>query len=418
MMSAAVRSVVLGAWSRGLSGAALDFDFVNGRGFNSIDRAKLTPDSILTYTAPSPKWVYNAAGLLVQSSGQLPYDYDPVTHAALGVLIEEQRTNLLLMSQEFNNTGSWVVPAGATIAADNITAPDGTLTADKLTRAATSGVALGYGNMGNGLALTAGVHTLSYFAKADTQTSFTVALVTGGKALGSEVVFNLSAGTAGAITNYGGTTGSVATIQELNGGWYRCSLTVTVTTATWFMQAEMPSAGAYWLWGAQLEAGAFATSYIPTVASQGTRFADQVSILTSAFAFSATVGTFIAEGHGPGSAAIYTLVGGASGLPQVGFNSGALASSIRAVVDLAQVVGGNLSPTVQKVGFAYQSGNSALVTNGGTVATDADAFTLSTGNLGIGYDALAASYRLNGHIKRLTYFPVRKTNAELQVLSR
>ena len=360
----------------------------------------------------------------------LPIDHNPTTFEPLGVLIEEQRTNLLLRSQEFNNTGSWVVPAGATIAADNITAPDGTLTADKLTRAATSGVALGYGNMGNGLALTAGVHTLSYFAKADTQTSFTVALVTGGKALGSEVVFNLSAGTAGAITNYGATTGSVATIQELNGGWYRCSLTVTVTTATWFMQAEMPSAGAYWLWGAQLEAGAFPTSYIPTVASQVTRAADQVSILTSAFAYNATASTMVAAGDfgsqpsgvnyllaslGNGTANDrFTLCGAANGTTQAQATV-VTGGSFVANFTLMGVIAINAEV---RVALAAQANNFAGVGNGGaalqtdvTGAMPAAATTLYIGG------SHAPPEVLNGHIKRLTYFPTRRTDADLQVLS-
>ncbi len=47
-----------------LSGAALDLDFAEVQGYNSLDRSKLTPDSILTYTSPSPKLVYGDDGVL------------------------------------------------------------------------------------------------------------------------------------------------------------------------------------------------------------------------------------------------------------------------------------------------------------------------------------------------------------------
>ena len=60
---------------------------------------------------------------------------------------------------------------------------------------------------------------------------------------------------------------------------------------------------------------------------------------------------------------------------------------------------------------------SAVSKDGAAVAT----FTspqLAVTNLSIGYgNAAIGQFRINGHIKRLTYFPTRRTNADLQVLS-
>ena len=89
----------LGWWQ---SGSALDLDFANSLGFNSIDRTKLTTDSILTYTNPSAKMVYGSDWVL----GYAPH-------------------NLLLQSQTFE-TASWsklaVAVTGASINA--AVAPD------------------------------------------------------------------------------------------------------------------------------------------------------------------------------------------------------------------------------------------------------------------------------------------------------
>jgi hypothetical protein len=65
-------------------------------------------------------------------------DHDPTTGESLGLLVEEQRTNLVVRSEEFDNAG-WG-RSGATlptVTANTSVAPDGTTTADLWTRAIT-----------------------------------------------------------------------------------------------------------------------------------------------------------------------------------------------------------------------------------------------------------------------------------------
>ncbi len=72
----------------------------------------------------------NSSGLIVSVAADTPrFDYDPVTLAIKGVLIEEARQNLVLPSENFTHA-NWL---GAVVpVADQTTAPDGTGTADKL----------------------------------------------------------------------------------------------------------------------------------------------------------------------------------------------------------------------------------------------------------------------------------------------
>ena len=57
------------------------------------------------------------------------FDYDPVTLAAKGLLIEEQRSNSLTYSEQFDNA-AWTKQANVTITVNSIASPDGTITAE------------------------------------------------------------------------------------------------------------------------------------------------------------------------------------------------------------------------------------------------------------------------------------------------
>lgn len=521
MMSAAVRSVVLGALRR--PPYTLDFDFVNGRGFNSIDRANLTPDSILTYTSPSPKMVYGndgvlryaphnlflnsgapatqnvtlitglsytvtvtGSGSLAGSSGasgtasagspatfvatgttgtftltgslttiqinrapahagyiptttdavySLPIDHNPTTFAPLGVLIEEQRTNLLTYSEQFDNAAwSKTQSGGVTVTSNQTTSPDGVTSADLAVPNAVNG----YHVVRQGTASTAAVHTHSLYVKAS---GYTKIGLREDYVVGQWAAFNLS---TGAVIDK--TAAASASITAVGNGWYRLTLTPTTASVNMglgiyvmndgyasgdpssYLYTGNGTSGAF-IWGAQLEAGAFATSYIPTVASQVTRLADQVSILTSAFAYNQTEGTLCST-----SRTVVYNDGGAVYRTQVSFrNAGNTNFSAR--IRLQQPTTTTMQPnglivntttqadllpiavalTEMRSAFAYKLNDAAMSVNGAAAVTDGSCTIPSDIS---SLEMLGGAFN-NGatHIKRLTYFPTRKSNSELQALT-
>ena len=120
-------------------------------------------NSLFTYSSPSTKYIFNSAGLLVPGT-TLRCDYDPVTLLPKGLLIEEQRTNLLVRSSELDN-GSWT-KSNASVTADQTTAPDGTSGADLVTENTANSTHVVF----NGFTATSGsTYTVSAFVKAGTQ---------------------------------------------------------------------------------------------------------------------------------------------------------------------------------------------------------------------------------------------------------
>jgi hypothetical protein len=180
------------------------------------------------------------------------FDYDPVTLAARGLLIEESRTNLLTYSEQFDNA-AWT-KTNATVTANAAVAPDGATTADLLLDNTTNDIH----RIFNSFSATSGAaYTMSLFIKAGTSTR-NVGLLFGSGFGEKAAIFNPATGAIVAFTS-----GVTASIQAFSNGWYRAIMTATsdaTTSATAQIYICESAAVGYvgngtghYIWGAQCE---------------------------------------------------------------------------------------------------------------------------------------------------------------------
>ena len=348
------------------------------------------------------------------------FDYNPVTLAPRGLLIEEQRVNLLLYSDQFDNAG-WT-KAGATITANATTSPDGTANADKLVE---NTAAASQHRVQQAVTTVIGTsYTHTIYLKAGERTLVTLRVT--GTATFAGCTVNLATGTISAVTGVG-------TITNAGGGWYRVSVTGTAdsTTTTCFVNLSDGSitytgdgvSGAF-LYGAQLEVGSFATSYIPTVASTVTRAADVAVMTGTNFSswYNASEGTVVvnADSSRGGTAAstrVFLFVDG-TGTNIIRSNGQSTLQVIDTSVTQASIAGVPLIPfdgTAFKFASAYKLDDFATVTTG-AVVTDTSG-TVPTGINQLILSGGSSTTVLNGHIRTFTFYPSRLTNAQLQALS-
>jgi hypothetical protein len=205
------------------------------------------------------------------------------------LLLEKQSTNLTLYSDQLDNAVHTLV--GVTITANNITSPDGTQNADKITETTANSEHIIYDVDSNA----SGTYTLSAFLKGGAGTIFPVLRLNGADASQyAGCIFNTS---TGAVVNTFYNTYSAPTtkVENMGNGWYRVSMTTTTTNTNYGMRigasdSASPSFGSYgaitytgstsnyfYAYGAQLEASSYPTSYIPTTSASATRVADYPS---------------------------------------------------------------------------------------------------------------------------------------------
>jgi hypothetical protein len=340
--------------------------------------------------------------------------------------VEEQRTNLYTSSADFSNA-AWAKNT-STFTANQTTSPDATANAGKMV--ANSGVP-GY-IITTGIAHTAGTtYTHSMFVKPAGRTSFTLLAQSNlfTDATARSFTYTLA---GNGSTASGGGAGATATITPWPNGWYLCTLTYTPSASVSSgVQMRDNVAGdatnGFYLWGAQLEAGSFATSYIPTTTAQVTRTADSVTMTGSNFSawFRADQGTLFAEGDWNVLAS--GLFGGLATVYDGTSNNamGVLASQATFLAD--EVVTGGVtqatllpvsSPvagTAYRVALAYADNDFASSGNGAAVVTDTAGTVPTVNALRLGVNR-GVSF-LNGHIRRIRYYPTRLPNAQLQVLT-
>lgn len=366
-------------------------------------------------------------------------DYDPVTLAAKGLLVEEQRTNLLLQSAEFDNA-SWV-KSRATVTANATTSPSGGVNACKLIEDTATGTHRIYQAAAkSAVSLT---RTFSVYLKAAERTLVSIRVTDNNETVVAAASVDLSVGTVAAPTISGGSSISTATssITFVGNGWYRCVITATfdatiLNPAAFVSLRDGAGLTSYtgdgtsgiFVFGAQWEDGSFATSYIPVGATTAgaTRNADVASVSTQAFPYSATEGTLVAQVDMFSSGTVFsgfvTLADSLS--PSTSWVSlHGRASSLESARRANSVSATNLTITTTtaintpvKTGVAFSVGGTDAFSNGASITTQSGvAANYANTLLRIGsFSSGGNPADLNGHIRQITYLPRRISSSELQ----
>ena len=249
---------------------SLDLDFMSPGHLDS--RIAFTRNSLATYT--------DSAGVIKSVSLNGPrWDYDPITHQLKGLLLEEQRTNLIYPSIP----GAGWYPNGSTLTANSGIAPDGTNSLVKMNSDATNSfhgyqvIAPGSPNI---------LYACSVYIKKGEVRYFQMILDDlGGGMSANMATFDLEAYTVSA---------GVGSITHVGNGIYRCVMASapvgpsTTSIRLGFNNCNVPNPGFYgpnfvgsptdgtYVWGAQIEQSEFVTSYIPTTTAAVTRAVDFV----------------------------------------------------------------------------------------------------------------------------------------------
>lgn len=376
-------------------------------------------DTRITFTRNSKAGYFDRNGVYqMAAAGEPRFDHDPATGICKGLLIEEQRTNLLTYSEQFDNA-AWPKLSGANVTPTASLAPDGLSVFYRMT---TNGLG---SSVYQEKVVTTDIYVGSVFFKT-TSTSQTARLV--GFFLGSatefagEVRFNPSTGqfiSASDNTKY--------MITNCGNGVFRVSYVFTRTNPlNTYLRMQVfvvENADKYLdLWGAQLEQGAFPTSYIPTEAALVTRNADIALIANNNFS------SFYRQDEG--SLYISAMQYSTSGIITISRFDDNTANEIISIrgngtnpelyivdngVTVAQIDAGTLTANIKTNLFgSYKLNDCGISQNGLAAVIDNTATIPTASQMRIGSDG--TNY-LNGHISRIAYFPKRLSNSELQALS-
>jgi hypothetical protein len=341
------------------------------------------------------------------------------------LLLEPQRTNLVTYSEQMDNA-AWN-KTNATVTANATTSPDGTTNADKLVETVASGehAIARVGGMAS-----AGTYSLSVYAKASERTRIAI----GNSSAGHYAIFDLSLGTIVQASQGTVTNGAISLIGA--NGFYRVSCTITVasaasavlnlvSTGTTISYTGNGTSGIF-VWGAQLEAGAYPTSYIPTLASSVTRLADAAFKTGISSLIGSVAGTMYVEVAALAndlSERRFALSDGTTGnVARVGFTS--TSNRIIAVLynGANQCVmtydGADITQT-NKIAFTWSANDFALFVNGVQRASDVSGTTFSANTLTeLQFNGGAgAGNNMYGEFQQILLFKTRLTDTELATLT-
>jgi hypothetical protein len=361
--------------------------------------------------------------------------FNPATRLCEGLLIESQRTNLALRSEEFDNA-SWT-KTDITVTADSVAAPDGTTTADTLAATAVDA------NAAQAVTITAGRGVaFAVWLRAGATSFAALKLSAGGNTV--ECWFNLSTGAT--ATNTAGASSLLYSSKDIidhGGGWYRCILMVLTSAVTTITASISPAAAdntaaadtdSVYAWGAQIEAAATSTnptSYIPTTTATVTRSADYLTIPTDGRWYSSSAGTLYWEGvmqtlSPVGNAEIVNLLdlsADADNEIRVTRTSNAVLTATITAAGVATALAQSATLTAGarvRAAVAWANNDIAFTVNGAAPSTSTSAAlpsaatTLAVGNRGY---SVASSLGAFAAVRAIQYYPRRLSGADLITLT-
>lgn len=405
---------------------SLKLDFANSRAL----------DPRITFTRASTATYVGRDGLIKTAGEDEPrFDHDPTTGESLGLLIEENRSNLITYSEDYTQ---WTT-TNTTVSPTKIISPDGSETANKI-----------IGNSGqstmdvrkNFSAVSGKIYTFSVFVKSS---EYNLVSLQFNSLLWEDPIINLrprlEVDLSAEDPLISQSHNSGYDIIEYSNEYFRLVLTAEcVTSGTSAIEIQLSSNGTgdgtsgLYLWGAQLEEGSFPTSYIPTSGASATRAVEygytsnmnfynqsegsvfsEVKLLDVGNTGGKVIWSFNqAGGFGEG---IY--MANENGSPNFSFNLFDGGSNL-AATGTDNITTGTYYKTI----YSFETNNVNLGYYG-NIRTDDTSATLPTiGRLVIGNNgwgsSVGGSNQLNPgncHIKSFSYYPKRLTNTQLQTLT-
>lgn len=413
---------------------SLILDFANNR--YAANSSEKNFSDILTFSRGSTGTYFDSAGIMKTAAIDTPrFDYDPATGTALGLLLEESRTNQARQSSINAVVAVGTLTGGqADIAGGNeaylYTEPNGVNGSPQIN----------YGT--NTVSGTSGQRiTYSVYVKPNTcyrvQLFINAAMVTT-----ADGYANFYLNGSGSVSLQGAGC-YAASIQKLANGWYRIVASFLMNATGSGSVNLMPiligneyrassydlTGRSFYIFGAQAEIGSFVTSYIPTTTAAVTRSADFLQNTGSnnvpfASWYNSSAGTVYTD---------FNYYGSANAFPRIfDINDAVSNSNLLSLLQQTSVqqagyniysasayqgmgIGApDLRGSRKKFAAAVTLNNAAAVINGGTLNTDTSlAMPVSLIRMDIG-NTSAGTQGSCTHISELRFYGQRITNSELQ----
>jgi len=339
------------------------------------------------------------------------------------LLLEPSRTNVLTQSEYFGSTP--YTATNSSITSNDITSPEGVVNGAKLESTSNGSASRldSFPTLSDNTIYTAS----AFFKKGNVNYCFIG--IRGKDGVATSVYFDLENGTKGTENN-----SPIDADIEQYGDWYRCYVVQNVNSGGTAPRIQLAVANAdndfstangeyNYIYGAQLEAGSYPTSYIPTYGTAAVRGADDcvktgISSLVGASEYTIFwEGSHIPTGEFNSFATIY--------------NSSALGESARFYrnntdnqIYAAAFISGNsvslasgITTESAKCAFRVKSGDFALYVNGSLVASSTSSMTPSASLNSVNLQYFNSGQSFDQNTKQMLFFQTALTNAELAALT-